>query len=278
MGTMIQMVLTDMDETLLVDYHVPQVNRDAIAKARAQGVRVVAATGRSYDMVQALLKEMGTAHCADEYSICFNGAAIYRNDSAVPLHYHPLRYEQICAVHEVAKRYGLCFMAFSLDQIYMYHPTASEIARKTKQQAQFTIESDETLLRDKTVVKVVMQSDVEAQLYEIGKREADVFAAQNLEVSFSSGRFLECTCKGVSKGSALHWLCGHLGMTAAEVMAIGDNFNDLEMLREAGLGVCVADGREEVRAMADVVTKRGYRDGAVAEALERYVLHESKNV
>ena len=61
-------------------------------------------------------------------------------------------------------------------------------------------------------------------------------------------------------------------------MAIGDNFNDLEMLREAGLGVCVADGREEVRAMADVVTKRGYRDGAVAEALERYVLHESKNV
>ncbi|MFR9254834.1 MAG: HAD family hydrolase [Merdibacter sp.] len=57
---MIKLVLTDMDETLLVDFHVPAVNREAIAKVRSRGVRVAAATGRSFDMVQEILAEMGT--------------------------------------------------------------------------------------------------------------------------------------------------------------------------------------------------------------------------
>lgn len=272
---MIKLVLMDMDETLLVDFHVPKVNQEAIAKVRAKGVHVAAATGRSFDMVQEILAEMGTQHCRDEYSICFNGAAIYENSSDRPLHYQALDYEQILAARKISDRYDLCFLAFTLDKIYMYHPSQSEIERKTKQKATFSIETDMSLLKDATVVKLALQSDEEEQLYRIGKNEAAKFAEMDVEVSYSSGRFLECTRKGVSKGSALHWLCDHLRMPTDEVMAIGDNFNDLTMLKEAGLGVCVGDGREEVRQVADAVTERGYREGAVAEALERFVLHDA---
>lgn len=44
------------------------------------------------------------------------------------------------------------------------------------------------------------------------------------------------------------------------------------MLKEAGLGVCVADGRDEAKNAADAVTEKGYKEGAVAEAIERFVL------
>lgn len=267
---MIKLVLTDMDETLLVDFHVPAVNREAIAKVRSRGVRVAAATGRSFDMVQEILAEMGTKDAPGEYSICFNGAAIYENSSARPLHYQALSYEQILEARAISDRYDLCFLAFTLDRIYMYHPSQSEIERKTRQKAAFSIETDMSLLKDAKVVKLALQSDVEEQLYAIGKKEAARFDALNIEVSYSSGRFLECTCKGVSKGSALHWLCDHLQMTTDEVMAIGDNFNDLEMIRAAGIGVAVANAPEEIRAAADIVLQADHEHDAVAEAIRQY--------
>ena len=117
---MIKLVLTDMDETLLVDFHVPAVNREAIAKVRSRGVRVAAATGRSFDMVQEILAEMGTKDAPGEYSICFNGAAIYENSSARPLHYQALSYEQILEARAISDRYDLCFLAFTLDRIWHF--------------------------------------------------------------------------------------------------------------------------------------------------------------
>ncbi len=270
---MIKMVLLDMDETLLVDFHVPLINQQAIKKAREQKVYVTPATGRSFALIQEILKEMGTKDCKGEYSICFNGGAIYENCSNEPLYYRALDYEQVRSIYEVCEKNDLCFMAFSLNKIFMYRPSESEIARKTKQKADFVIETDLTCLKDQKIIKAVIQSDHEEELYEIGLQEAQRFEKEKIEVSFSSGRFMECTCKGVSKGSALHWIKDYLHLEIDEIMAVGDNFNDIEMLKEAGLGVCVGDGRQEAKEAADQVTERGYRDGAVAEALERFVLH-----
>ena len=74
-----QMILSDLDETLLVDMHVPQFNRDAITKAREKGVRFVVATGRSDEMIADILHEIGTYDMPGEYSICFNGGLVIEN-------------------------------------------------------------------------------------------------------------------------------------------------------------------------------------------------------
>lgn len=268
---MIKMVLVDMDETLLVDFRVPDVNKQAIAKAREKGAHVIPATGRSFDMIQDILKDMGTQYQKNEYSICFNGGAVYENDQEEPIHYQALSYEQVTSLYAICKQYGLCFLAFALDKIYIYDPSESEVARKTKQKANFSVESNLALLEDKKVIKVALQADEEELLYQIGEEQAEVLKKMQVEVSYSSGRFLECTAVGVSKGTALIWLREHLQIMRDETMAIGDNFNDLTMIQEAGVGVCVGDGRKEVQDVSDFVTKRGFKEGAVAEALQKYL-------
>jgi len=69
----------------------------------------------------------------------------------------------------------------------------------------------------------------------------------------------------VSKASGLQIVCDKVGVDAADVLAIGDGRNDIEMLRWAGRGVAMGQSVEEVRAAADDVTGTVYEDGAAQE-------------
>ena len=68
---MYKLMLSDLDETLLIDHHVPDFNVEAIKKARQNGLKFIPATGRAYNMILDVLKEIGTYEQAGEYSICF---------------------------------------------------------------------------------------------------------------------------------------------------------------------------------------------------------------
>jgi len=82
---------------------------------------------------------------------------------------------------------------------------------------------------------------------------------------------LEIFAHGCGKGRALAYLADHLGVPLAEVLAVGDQVNDLDLLRTAGLGLAMADAPPSVQAFADAVVAGCLEDG-VAEALERYIL------
>jgi len=75
------------------------------------------------------------------------------------------------------------------------------------------------------------------------------------------------------KGSGLRMLSQRLGIRREEIMAVGDQLNDLPMLRYAGLGVAVANAPEMVRQAADAVTDRNDEDG-VGKAIEKYCLSD----
>jgi phosphoglycolate phosphatase (TIGR01487 family) len=76
--------------------------------------------------------------------------------------------------------------------------------------------------------------------------------------------------KGISKGLALRRLAGEIGIPVGEFLAVGDSENDLELIEAAGIGVAVANARDEVKASADYVTEKGDGDG-FAEAVGRYL-------
>ncbi|WP_210651099.1 HAD family hydrolase [Nocardioides sp. SYSU D00065] len=77
--------------------------------------------------------------------------------------------------------------------------------------------------------------------------------------------WLDLSPVGVSKASGLQHVCDRLGLTAADVLAIGDGRNDIEMLRWAGRGVAMGQAVEEVRAAADAVTAPVHEEGAAVE-------------
>ena len=77
---------------------------------------------------------------------------------------------------------------------------------------------------------------------------------------------------GVNKGNALKWLAQYLGIDESEVIAIGDNYNDIEMLECAGLSACVSSSYQIVKDVCDYVCANDYDQGAVKEVIEKFVL------
>ena len=111
----------------------------------------------------------------------------------------------------------------------------------------------------------------EGQLAEAEKMVMAKFGNKVAAVQ-SRNFFLDITDRRSTKGQALKLLAELKGIKQEEVIAFGDNYNDLDMLKYAGLGVAVANAREEVFAVADLITGANVDDG-VAQVIEQYILN-----
>jgi Cof subfamily protein (haloacid dehalogenase superfamily) len=93
----------------------------------------------------------------------------------------------------------------------------------------------------------------------------------DIHIYFSRSTYLELAPRSISKASALKLVLQKLfNIPMEEVMAFGDNFNDIDMLKSVGFGVAVANAREEAKAVARFITERSIDDG-VAIAIEKYL-------
>ncbi|OJT75988.1 hydrolase, partial [Clostridioides difficile] len=91
---------------------------------------------------------------------------------------------------------------------------------------------------------------------------------EDLEVVSSGKINFEVMSKGTSKGIAVKKFCDILGIDSEEVICIGDNENDISMIKFAGLGIAMGNATDEVKSMADFVTDTNVNDG-VAKALRK---------
>jgi Cof subfamily protein (haloacid dehalogenase superfamily) len=94
---------------------------------------------------------------------------------------------------------------------------------------------------------------------------------QYCECFTSAPYFLEITPKGIDKGKSMDILLDYVGITRKELVSFGDGMNDLPMIEIAGLGVCMANGRDELKKAADYVTSSNDEDG-IAKVLYEKVL------
>ena len=92
-----------------------------------------------------------------------------------------------------------------------------------------------------------------------------------VDLSYSSNRYIEFNQKGVTKGDGLRRLAAMLGVDMKDTIAIGDNFNDLSMIKAAGLGVGVANTAESMKAECDHITAATCQESAVSEVIEQFI-------
>lgn len=97
---------------------------------------------------------------------------------------------------------------------------------------------------------------------------------QNFEVFKSREIILEVMPKGVHKAVGLKLLSDYLALGKSQVMAMGDEENDLTMLEWAGLGVAMANAVPKVKAVAKAVTAKTNEESGVAEAIHKYILEK----
>ena len=98
-----KIIFSDLDKTLLVNNSIPEFNIEAIQKARKLGVKFVISTGRDYNLVSHLLKELNTDNLENEYTICCSGSKIYENKNKKIIYINYLNNELVKEIFEYGK-------------------------------------------------------------------------------------------------------------------------------------------------------------------------------
>ena len=264
----IKLLALDLDGTIVTDMHdIPPRVQTAIKAASAQGVQVVIATGREYPVSRKFIELLGLTTAM----ICYQGALIYDPvanqtiaSETIPL---PLAHRLI----NQARVQHLALHLYVGHQAFVEAPTA--LSRKLLHRtgiAPVEVEDLKQVIESPPLKGLIAHPAAETAA------AARLAKALNPELSVfrSHAELIEVTSPNVSKGHALATLAGHYGIPHNEVIAIGDQDNDIEMIAWAGLGVAMGNASPGAKAAADHVAPPIEEDG-VAWAIERFILNES---
>lgn len=260
----------DLDDTLLRDdLTISPRTVQAIRKAREQGVKFTIATGRMAISARPYVEQLGL----DVPVITYHGALIQEALSGKVLYRQVIPIALAMEIAEKMLSRGIYAQVYLRDRVLVRElgPYSSQYARL----AAVRIEPGD-LLR----VLAAEPEGVEKILIIGNEPDLDALAlllrsefGERIHITKSKPNFLEMVDISVHKGAALAALAERFGIRREEVMAIGDSFNDIEMIEYAGLGVAMGNARPEVQKAADVVTGTNMEDG-VAQAIERYVIKQ----
>lgn len=266
-----RLVALDLDGTLLNDDNsISKRNRSAIRAARERQVIVTLSTGRMYSSALRFARELEMVVPL----ITYNGALI--KDTAGKVYRDlPLPLPVARTVLAVAQEYNIHVNLFINDQLYVDRDDIwTERYRRSSGVTPKLVPSLGQILN--TEPNKVLLLGEEKKLLPVRAVLAKELAGK-VHITSSSPYFLEIIHPEVSKRSGLAYLLSKFDITPKEVIAVGDNYNDLEMINFAGLGVAMANAPAEVRAQADYVTGRNSDDG-VAQVIEKFILSSDKEL
>lgn len=260
----IKLVALDVDGTLVgKDLQIPPRTREAIAAARARGVRFVVVTGRMYKSGAPYAAELGLDGLP---LVAYNGGMVREFPSGRMIFHQPVPLESGKALAAYCEAHGLHLQAYVDDDLYVpdmgpftqFYVSIASVAATP-------VGSMFLWLKDPSTKLLIV--DEPERIKQI-QPEVQALLGPEVHVATSYPEFLEITHGQVSKGQALQAVAESLGIVREEVMAIGDAMNDLPMLTWAGTSFAMGHGPEAVRKAATYVTESGPGFG-VAEALER---------
>ena len=266
---MYRIIACDLDETLLnSDHQVSDKDVESIARLTEMGVKFVLATGRGYNTTFELRKRLGLYDKEGEYTISFNGGFITENKGNRPLYKRGISFETASALYSEAVRRNQTVHVYTEDTVYIYNYIDAERKYVEGRMPIKEIFSDNIdFLKDEPIIKeLYMDTDI-SRLEKIAGEITDITAG--LAVSYSSNRYLEFNSPLADKGIGLRKLAEILKVDLSETMAVGDNINDLPMLKRAGIGVAMGNAQEDVRSQVSYVCKDNDHNG-VSEFLKGY--------
>lgn len=270
-----KLIACDMDETLLNDNHIIcQRNIDLIKRAKKEyGVKFVPATGRGYSSIQKDLKILDLYDQVGEYIISFNGGALTENKDNKLLQFKGLRFDKMKEIFEYGLNKDVCIHVYTKDKLYIYNLSQSEEERIKNQKLECTIMKENTVdfLEEEPIAKIIYQNINVQYLMGI---EPDMRSITEgyCAVSYSSNRYMEFNSLGVDKGSGLINLAKILDIDIKDTIAVGDNYNDMSMLKVAGLSVAAGNAVEDVKRACNYTTEADNNEGVVAELIEKFIL------
>lgn len=290
---MYKLMAIDLDGTLLNSLgEVSDGTKLALQNARLQGIEVVLASGRPISSTKTLALELGV----DNYLISGNGSVVYdiKNDKIVYDRF--LNKEQALKIVRMCEENSFYYNLYTEEEV---------IAKSLNYNVLFYYKENVKKIEEKRTHINIVQ-DVEKYIEESGKEKflkitvcdesRTIFNSiirklkefddiDILETEYMSRKkikdgtndvsieyyYTEITNQNVNKWSAIEFLLEKLNIKPSEVVAIGDNLNDKEMIENAGLGVVMGNSNPKMKEIANAIVADNDSEG-VMDAINKYIL------
>lgn len=267
---MYKLLAVDMDGTLLNSNRIiSEVNKEAIKKAIKKDVQVVITSGRGLKGLDIFLNEVHLRG-ENQYLIANNGGTIYRTSDFECIAYKGLKGRDLIKAHALSKEFGLNMIAYT-------HEGA--IAAKENELTRFEtkyvgnpvkiINFSSDIKDEDEITKILFSQTEELLAKKMLELPKEFYSEYNLVKTMPM--ILEVMDKDCNKGYGVKVLADKLGIKKEEIICIGDQANDIEMITFAGLGIAMGNAIEELKDIAQYITSDNDNDG-VAKAIEKFIL------
>lgn len=269
-----RVIALDLDGTLL-DHkkRILPESLSALAQARAEGIKVVVVTGRHHVAIHPFYQALEL----DTPAICCNGTYLYDYHAKKVLESNPLAPKQAVQVLQLLEQtqiHGLMYV----DDAMLYQQTSGHVIRSLSWAESLPASQRPTLLHVDSLLDAAHRAtDIwkfatsHANLEQLNAFATMVEGELGLACEWSWHDQVDIAQGGNSKGMRLQRWVESQGMSMNDVVAFGDNFNDLSMLESAGLGVAMGNSADAIKERADLVIADNEQPG-IAAVIRQHVL------
>ena len=278
---MIKLIASDLDGTIIDNNNqISSYDLEAINKLNHSNVNFAVCTGKTYSMTKNLCKDLKAT-----YGIFGNGTQIINLKTGEEIVRNNITNIQAKKCINIANENNLHCHIYTDDKI-ISQKSLKYIAYRNyqlyKENVKFEIvDSLKEYIEQESpsILKLVISSTKD-----LGKVRQDILSLENLEaiqikkydrykdkIIDEEYEYLDIVPKNITKYSALKQLGNYLNISNQEVMAVGDNMNDIEMIENVGIGVAIGGSYEDVINKAKYVTKNTVKTGGFAEAVYKFI-------
>ena len=288
---MYKLIAIDLDGTLLNSYgEITDKNKEAIKYALNKGIEVVLASGRDPQTMKKISQELGI----ENFLIAGNGASVYDIKLEKNIYENFLEIDKALKIIKICKENSIFFSVYTTNGIitegleYNIKVFNNENNfRPNKKRTNIEIVTDiYNHIQEKrpNILKIIICDENKIIFNNIIEKMKNVKNVEILEVEHMSKKVLrigtqeypieyfytEVTNKNANKWEAIQFLIGKFGIDEKDVICIGDNMNDLKMIKNAGLGIAMKNSAIEKQNIADYITEDNNSDG-VGNAIYKYI-------
>ena len=269
-----RIIALDLDGTLLnSNKELTDRSRAVLEKAAAAGIEIVPTTGRFYKGMPDAIRQLPFIR----YIIAMNGAEVRDLKTGELIYAAEMPWQQSVAIMEYFDSLPFIYDCYMNSEGWMSQHFIEKVDsvidsphfRALVHRTRNSVPDLKEFLtqRGQDVQKISCFTRNEPLRLELLETLAHKF--DNIIVSSSVDQNMEINHVKANKGEALQALANHLGVPVSATMSFGDGLNDLSMLRDAGLGIAMANACPEAKACANALTVSCDEDG-VALAIEKY--------
>lgn len=264
-----KLVAIDLDGTLTdSEKNIPKQNFDALMRIQRKGVKIVLASGRPKYGIQKLSDELQMPEY-NGFVLAYNGATVIDCSSNTIISSISLPRQVLPSLCETAKELNVAILTYDapndliLTEIRDNKWIEYVAWLNNRMKIKYVENLNEAAPNELPKCLMVGEPNRMAEVEPIIRQKYPQIDAYR-----SSSYILEIVPKGIDKAKILSSLVDNLGLNSNQVVAFGDGYNDIEMIRYAGLGIAMANGCDEIKQIADYITLSNDENG-VAYAIDK---------